>query len=34
MTEQEIIEDYPELQHDDFLAVYERAAKAGQRVAQ
>lgn len=34
MTEQEILDDYPELQHEDFLAVYEYAAHLGKRVAQ
>ena len=33
MTEQEILADYPELEHDDFRAVYEFAAKMGRRVA-
>ena len=33
MTEQRIIEDYPELEHDDFRAVYEYAAGLGKRVA-
>ena len=33
MTEQEIIEDYPELEHEDFQAVYEYAARLGKRVA-
>ena len=32
MTEQEILEDYPELEHSDFLAVYEYAANVGKRV--
>ena len=32
MTEQEILEDYPELEHADFLAVYEYAANVGKRV--
>lgn len=31
-TEQEILEDYPELEHADFLAVYEYAANVGKRV--
>jgi uncharacterized protein (DUF433 family) len=33
MTEQEILEDYPELRADDFRAVYEFAARMGRRVA-
>ena len=33
MTESEILEDYPELEHDDFPAVYEYAAKVGKRLA-
>ncbi|MEQ1947124.1 MAG: DUF433 domain-containing protein [Bryobacteraceae bacterium] len=33
MTEQEILEEYPELEREDFRAVYEYAAKMGQRVA-
>ena len=33
MTEQEILADYPELQPDDFPAVYEFAARMGRRVA-
>ena len=33
MTEQQILDDYPELQSDDFRAVYEFAAKMGKRVA-
>lgn len=33
MTESEILEDYPELERDDFRAVYEYAAKMGRRVA-
>jgi len=33
MTEQEILDDYPELQPDDFPAVYEFAARMGRRVA-
>ncbi len=34
MTEREIIEDYPELEPEDFPAVYEYAAQLGKRVAQ
>jgi len=33
MTEQEILDDYPELERDDFRAVYEFAARMGRRVA-
>ena len=33
MTEQEILDDYPELEADDFRAVYEFAARMGRRVA-
>jgi len=33
MTEQEIIGDYPELEPEDFPAVYEFAARMGRRVA-
>ena len=33
MTEQQILDDYPELQPDDFPAVYEFAARIGRRVA-
>jgi uncharacterized protein (DUF433 family) len=33
MTEQQILADYPELQPDDFPAVYEFAARMGRRVA-
>ena len=29
MTEQEILEDYPELEHADFLSIYEYAANVG-----
>jgi len=32
-TEQQILEDYPELEADDFRAVYEYAARLGKRVA-
>ena len=32
-TENQIIEDYPELEKDDFRAVYEYAARMGRRVA-
>jgi uncharacterized protein (DUF433 family) len=34
MTEQQILDDYPELEPDDFRAVYEFAALVGRRVAQ
>ena len=33
MTEQEILADYPELEADDFRAVYDFAAHMGKRVA-
>jgi uncharacterized protein (DUF433 family) len=33
MSEQEILEDYPELEAEDFRAVYEFAARMGRRVA-
>jgi uncharacterized protein (DUF433 family) len=33
MTEQEILDDYPELKGEDFRAVYEFAARMGRRVA-
>jgi uncharacterized protein (DUF433 family) len=33
MTEQQILDDYPELESEDFRAVYEFAAKMGKRVA-
>jgi uncharacterized protein (DUF433 family) len=33
MTEEEILADYPELEPDDFRAVYEFAARMGRRVA-
>ena len=33
MTEHEILDDYPELEADDFRAVYEFAARMGRRVA-
>ncbi|HTA67277.1 MAG TPA: DUF433 domain-containing protein [Bryobacteraceae bacterium] len=33
MTEKQILEDYPELEPDDFRAVYEYAARVGKRVA-
>ncbi len=29
MTEEQILEDYPELEKDDFQAVYEYAARVG-----
>jgi hypothetical protein len=31
MTEEQILDDYPELEPDDFRAVYEFAAKLGKR---
>jgi len=33
MSEGEILEDYPELEQEDFRAVYEYAARVGKRVA-
>jgi uncharacterized protein (DUF433 family) len=33
MSEQEILEDYPDLESEDFRAVYEFAARMGRRVA-
>jgi uncharacterized protein (DUF433 family) len=33
MSEREILADYPELEHEDFPAVYEYAARMGKRVA-
>lgn len=33
MTERQILDDYPELQPEDFPAVYEFAARMGRRVA-
>ena len=33
MTEEQILDDYPELEHDDLRAVYEFAARMGRRVA-
>jgi uncharacterized protein (DUF433 family) len=33
MTEKQILDDYPELESDDFRAVYEFAARLGRRVA-
>ncbi|MDX2153687.1 MAG: DUF433 domain-containing protein [Bryobacteraceae bacterium] len=33
MSEREILDDYPELQSEDFRAVYEFAARMGKRVA-
>jgi uncharacterized protein (DUF433 family) len=33
MTEQEILDDYPELNPEDFRAVYDFAARIGLRVA-
>ncbi len=32
-TEEEILADYPELERDDFRAVFEYAARVGRRVA-
>ncbi len=33
MTGQEILDDYPELEPEDFRAVYDFAAHVGRRVA-
>jgi uncharacterized protein (DUF433 family) len=33
MTEEQILADYPELQRDDFRAVYDFASRLGKRVA-
>ncbi len=33
MTEVQILDDYPELEKDDFRAVYDYAARIGRRVA-
>ena len=33
MTEQQILDDYPELESDDFSAIYDFAARLGRRVA-
>lgn len=33
MSEKEILDDFPELESDDFRAVYEFAARMGRRVA-
>jgi uncharacterized protein (DUF433 family) len=33
MTEQQILDDYPELRPEDFPAVYEFAGRMGRRVA-
>ena len=33
MSEKEILDDYPEIEPDDFRAVYEFAARMGRRVA-
>jgi len=33
MTQDQILEDYPELEPDDFRAAYEYAARVGKRVA-
>jgi uncharacterized protein (DUF433 family) len=33
MTERQILDDYPELEPDDFHAMYEFAARVGRRVA-
>ena len=33
MTEQQILDDYPELEADDFRAVCESAARMGKRIS-
>jgi len=33
MSEREILDDYPDLESEDFRAVYEFAARIGRRVA-
>ena len=33
MSEQQILDDYPELEREDFRAVYDYAARMGRRVA-
>lgn len=33
MSEEQIIADYPELERDDFRAVFDYAARTGRRVA-
>ncbi len=33
MSEDQIVSDYPELEHEDFRAVYDYAARVGRRVA-
>ncbi len=33
MTEEQILDDYPELEREDFRAVYDYAARVGRRVA-
>ncbi len=33
MSEEQIIGDYPELEHEDFRAIYDYAARVGRRVA-
>jgi uncharacterized protein (DUF433 family) len=33
MSERDILDDYPELESEDFRAVYEFAARMGRRVA-
>ena len=33
IAEQQILDDYPELEKDDFRAVYEYASRVGRRVA-
>jgi uncharacterized protein (DUF433 family) len=33
MSEEQILDDYPELEKDDFRAIYDYAARVGRRVA-
>jgi uncharacterized protein (DUF433 family) len=33
MTEEQILDDYPELEKDDFPAIYDFASRVGRRVA-
>ncbi len=33
MSEQQILDDYPELEREDFRAVYDYATRVGRRVA-
>jgi len=33
VTEEQILDDYPELERDDFRAIYDFASRLGNRVA-